>query len=274
MKISELPELTALSGDEYAVVSYGNKSWKVKLSRIGAGSGPSSGGSPPPANYLPGSPVAVYGSSLMRSNYSGATHIFNNGVLTWYDQSGNNYNVAASSANITWSNGAVFDGASNLIRPIFSTKRQSFSCYVLATALSPTNGQLMVNGSGSANPNNGFAMGFGGSTQDNQGSNFLPLIQQIQWGNGIPYTASSKVFANVCNVNNMMFGSVDSSTLVQQATSLQNPPTDTFAIGGAVALGTNRYLRAGNKIRAVAWYDYDTALADEHDSIVSYLSSL
>lgn len=269
MKISELTELTEITGNEYAVVIANGTTYKVLTSRLGGGQSP-----PVASSFLPGSPSAVFGPSAIRSDYAGSSHTISQNLITWHDQSGNEYDVVASSAGVTWANGVVFDGASNLSRPIFSTKDAGFSIYVLAQPLSPSRGQLVVNGSVSASPNTGWAVGFGSSTHDDRGSRYIGLIQSVAWTGGVDYSTPSKVFSSVCKPNKAFFSAVDTGGLAQVSSAAQRPPNDAFIIGGAVALGSNRYLELGNKIKAVAYYDYDTQLADEHEGIVEYLSTL
>ena len=216
MKISELPELLAITGDEYLPIVFQGTTYKIKAALLGSTA-------EAPITSLPGTPTAAYGPTQLLAVYQGQTHSVANSLITWHDQSGNAHDVIANSNGLIWSDGIVFDGASNLTCPIFSTKLDSFSVYVAASPAAPTEGQLVVNGSGTASPNNGWALGFGGSTHDSAGNNLITLIQSKAWSSRLPYAASSKVFSNVCNSAKTFLAAVDSEPLTNVTSTSIEP---------------------------------------------------
>lgn len=239
-------------------------------------SGPIWGASASAVNgyYLPGKPVAAYGPVKMRSGFSDAPYVSNAGIITWRDQSGNGRNVVASGAGLTWSNGVVFDGSSNLTVPVFLTKLINFSAYVLADVVNNTKGQFCLNGD--PDGNTGWAIGLGGTQHEIAGTSYRALIQNLTWGAAQSYDDRSKVFSFVARSNSDYMASIGIRDLSKLSGGAMVTPTTTLKIGGALfnSGGTNRYLAAGNKIKAIAFYDYDTEEAGLHNGIIEYLAAL
>lgn len=261
MKISELPELPAQAVDPITVVASGGGTYRAPYGTGGGG------------GFLPGQPIAAYGPKAIIDGYTGSGYANNSGVITWLDQV-SGADAVASGTGPTWSDGIVFDGASNLAAAVFLNQPVNFSVYVRADVQSSTRGQLIANGSGTANK--GWALGFGGgTTHESVGGDCRLLIQGRAWGNAVSYHSQHRIFTVIRRNSVAMDIALGSAPTSRSANTSEHTPIDSFLIGGElVGTNLNRYLAAGNKIIAIAAYNYDTEAAGRHSKIVSFLSEL
>jgi hypothetical protein len=164
---------------------------------------------------------------------AGNTKSYAGSGTTWTDLSGNNYSGSlVNGPTFTTGNGGVinFDGVNDYAEfPIPSTAITNITMMGFVNVTLNTKGAFFRNGNGGSN---GYAIGIGNTTMDNNGSNIIALFPGLRWiATTTAYSSGWQMITFILNASSVVSGYLNVTPITFPTGINPGAPTTNFYLG-------------------------------------------